>query len=77
MTLDQLTEYKMRNIFTQGMMEKLFPDPFLKNQNWVYFTIKILKFYAIFFYCMVNRGLSKYIETKLQTTLLFPHINHF
>ena len=54
MTLDQLTEYKMRNIFTQGMMEKLFPDPFLKNQNWVYFTIKILKFYAIFFYCMVN-----------------------
>ena len=33
----QLIEYKIRNIFflknhTQNVVEKLFPDPFLKNQ---------------------------------------------
>ena len=35
--IGQLIEYNMRNIFlkndTQGMVEKLFPDSFLKNQN--------------------------------------------
>ena len=37
MKLGQLIEYNMRNIFvknhTQNMLEKLFPDPYLKNQN--------------------------------------------
>ena len=37
MKLGQLIEYSMRNIFlknnTQNMVEKLFPDPLLKNQN--------------------------------------------
>ena len=36
MKYGQLTEYNMRNIFfenhSQNVMEKLFPDPFLKNQ---------------------------------------------
>ena len=35
MKFGQLLEYNMRNIFveksTQNMVEKLFPDPFLKN----------------------------------------------
>ena len=26
------------------MVEKVFPDPFLKNQNWTYFWINSLKF---------------------------------
>ena len=32
---DQLIEYSMRNIFhhIQNVVEKLVPDPFLKNQN--------------------------------------------
>ena len=50
------------------MLEKLFPDPFLKNQNWEYLWMNSLKFYTVCFYCMPSRGLSQYIETKLQTT---------
>ena len=34
----QLTEYNMRNFFLEKLfsnqVEKLFPDTFLKNQNW-------------------------------------------
>ena len=37
MKFGQLIDYNMRTIFlkihTQNMVEKLFPDPFLKNQN--------------------------------------------
>ena len=37
MKFGQLIEYNMRNIFlennTQNVVEKLFPDTFLKNQN--------------------------------------------
>ena len=37
MKFGQLIEYYMRNIFlenhTQNVMEKLFTEPFLKNQN--------------------------------------------
>ena len=37
MKFGQLIEYNTRNIFlekyTQKYVEKLFPDPFLKNQN--------------------------------------------
>ena len=42
-------------------MGKLFPDPFLKNQNWAYLWINSLKFYAVCFYCMPRWELSKYI----------------
>ena len=35
MKFDQLIEYNFRN-HTQNVIEKLFPDPFLKNQNWAY-----------------------------------------
>ena len=35
MKFDQLIEYNMRKIFvdTQNMLEKLFPEPYLKSQN--------------------------------------------
>ena len=39
MKLGQLIEHNMRNNFenhSQNVVEKLFPDPFLKNQNWAY-----------------------------------------
>ena len=72
MEFGQLIEYKMRNIFfenyTRNMVEKLFPGSFLKNQNWAYVWISNLKFYADCFYCMASLRLSRYIETKLQTT---------
>ena len=41
-------QYNMRNIFlenhSQNVVEKLFPDPYLKNQNWAYLWINSLKF---------------------------------
>ena len=37
---------------TQNMVEKLFPDPFLKNQNFTYLWINSLKFYKVCFYCI-------------------------
>ena len=51
-----LIEYNMRNFFlknhTQNVAKKLFPESFLKNQNWVYLWIDSLKFYTVCFYCM-------------------------
>ena len=42
----QLLEYNTRNIFlknhTQNVAEKLFPDPFLKNQNLWINSLKVL-----------------------------------
>ena len=55
----------------QSVLEKLFPDHFLKNQNWSYLPINILKFYIFCFYSLPSWGLSKVIETKLQTTCFY------
>ena len=51
-------------------MKNLDSDPFLKNRNWAYLWINILKFYTVCFFYIASRGSSKYIETKLQTTCL-------
>ena len=49
----QLIEHNKKHFFlknhTQNVMEILFPDPFLKNQNWVYLWINILKFHIACF----------------------------
>ena len=56
MKFGQLEEYDMKNIFLEkyakNVAEKLVPDPFLKNQNCLYFWINGLKFYTVYFYCM-------------------------
>ena len=48
MKFDQLREHNMKNIFvenhTQNVLEKLFPDPYLKKQNWAYLWINNVKF---------------------------------
>ena len=48
MKFDLLIEYNMRNIFVekhaQNVLEKLFPDPYPKNQNWAYLWIGSVKF---------------------------------
>ena len=49
------------------MAKKLFPDPFLRDQNLAYLGINSLTFYTICFYCIATYGLSIYIETKLET----------
>ena len=75
MKFGQLIEYSMRNTFlknhTQNVMEKLFPDPFMKIQNWAYLWINSLKFYTVCLYYMPSYGLSKYIQTKPQTTCFY------
>ena len=53
---------------TQNVMEKLVPEPFLENHNWAYLWINRSKFYTPCFYCIASWELSKYIETKLETT---------
>ena len=55
MKFGQLTEYNMSITFflknyTQSVVEKLFPDPFLKNQNWTYLWIIIPKFYTFCYF---------------------------
>ena len=72
MKFAQLTEYKKRTIFlkkhSKNIVEKLFQDPYLKEQNSAYLWINSQKFHAVCFYCTQSGGLSNYIKTKLQTT---------
>ena len=53
-------------VLYENVVEELFPDTLLKNQNWSYIWISSLKFCTVCFYCMPNWGLSKYIETKVK-----------
>ena len=52
MRFDHLIEYNMRNIssknYTQNVVVKLFPHPFLKTQNWACLWINNLKYYTMF-----------------------------
>ena len=70
MRTGQLLQYNLRNIFfwknTQNLVEKLFPD-----ENWPDLWINILTFYIFYFYCLPSWGLSKVIETDLQTTCIY------
>ena len=81
MKFGKLIECNMRTFFlknhTQNAMEKQVSDLFLKNENWAYLWINSLKFYAVCFYCMASWGLSKYIETKLQTTCFHLILSFF
>ena len=54
----------------ENVVEELFPDSLLENQNWAYLWIICLKFYTVCFYCVPSWGLAKYFKTKLQTTYL-------
>ena len=77
----QLIELTWETFFlknhSQNMVEKLVPDPFLKNQNWAYLWINSLKFYRVCFYCMASWGLLKHIEIKLQTTCFHLILSFF
>ena len=76
MKFSQLIEYNLRNIFLKktytNVVEKLFSDPFLKNQNWGSFWINDLYILYIFcFYCWSSWGISELIGTKLQTSCIY------
>ena len=61
----------------QDVVDKLFSYPFLKNQKSASSWIDSLKFYTVRFYCMAGWGLSKYIETKLQTICFYLILSFF
>ena len=61
----------------ENAMEILFPDSFLKHQNWAYLRINILKIHTACFSGMPSLGLSEHIETKAEDYLLLPQIKHF
>ena len=65
-----LIECNMWNIFLEKSYTKCGketgPRPF--SEKLKYLWIISLRFYTVSFYCMASWGLSKYIETKLQTT---------
>ena len=72
MKFGQLIGYNTKNIFLEKSYTKhggdTFPRPFSKNSKLSYLWISSLKFYTACLKCMPSLGLSKYIETKLQTT---------
>ena len=51
MKFGRLINYECGTFFsnnhTQNVLNKLFPDPFLENQNWAYLWINSLKCYAV------------------------------
>ena len=61
---------------TQNVVEKLFPDPFLKNQNWACLCINSLKFYAVCFYCMPLWTIKIYWNQSADL-LLSPYVKLF
>ena len=61
--------YWKKHIYS--VVEKLFPDPFLKNQNSACLWINIVTFYTVCFYCIPSWGLSNCIETKQETASLY------
>ena len=71
MIFGQLLERSMKIFFlknhTQNAMEKYYSQT-LKNRNWAYLWINILKFHTACFYGMSSWGVSEHIKTKLQTT---------
>ena len=81
MKLGQLIECNMKNIFLEKSCIECGGDPF----QTLFWKIKIehisgsivLKFYTVYFYYMTSWGLSKYNETKLQTTCFYLILSFF
>ena len=78
MKFGQLIENNLRNIFLenyiQNVVEKLVPDPFLKNEIEHISGSIVLKFHTVCFYCTPSWGLS---ETKMQTTCFYLILNFY
>ena len=55
------------------MWWKTIPDPFLKNQDWIYLWINSLKFYVFCFYCMLSWRLSKLLEPSCIVLAFISH----
>ena len=64
MKFGQLIEYNMRNIF----LEKLYTK---RGRETISKLFSKLKISTVSFYCMLNWGILKYIETKFQTIYFY------
>ena len=64
MKFGQLIEYSKETFFlknhTQNMVEKLFPDSFLKNKKLAHLWINSLKFYSLFLFHIKLRTIETY-----------------
>ena len=49
-----MTEKFFLKNHTQNVMVNLFPEPFIKNQNWVYLWINVVKFYSFLLYAKLR-----------------------
>ena len=58
----------------QNVVEKLVPDPFLKNQNQAYLRTNSLKFYTVCFYCVPK---SRTTKRCFNDDLPLPHVKLF
>ena len=58
---------------TQSVVEKLFPELFLKIQNWAYLWINILKFYIFCFYYLASWGLSKWFKLSCEPLVFISY----
>ena len=78
----QLQECNMRNIFLEKQWTECWgetsPRPFSKKLKLnISLDQSSWKFYTVCFYCMTSWGLSRYNETKLQTTCFHLNLNFF
>ena len=80
----QLMEYNLRNLrnFSLKIIHKVwcrnYSQTFLKkNKTWAYLRINVLKFYGFCVHCLSNWGLSKLIETKMQTPCFYFIYSYF
>ena len=56
---------------TQNMAEKLVSSPFIKNQNWAYLWINILKCYSFLFVVCPSQGPPKRVKNKVLATCFY------
>ena len=72
MKFGQLIEYNTKNIFLEKSYTKCdgeaIPRPFSENSKLSISLDNSLTFHTVYFHCIPSSGLSKYVETKLQTT---------
>ena len=68
MKVGQLIECNMRNISFEksytNVMEKLVPDPLLRNYNWAYLWINDQEFYTVCFYCTTSEGCRNILKLR-------------
>ena len=62
--------------FDESLVDKLFPDPFQKNQNWAYLWINIVKFYMFFFFVCQAEDYRKWLKLSCRP-LAFPSYKAF